>query len=53
MACSRVYLLAHWFTDAVAGVLLGTGVALACAALVTEVRDVARRHGATPAEAVT
>ena len=49
MALSRVYLLAHWFSDVVAGVLLGTGIALGCAALVTEVRDVAlRRREAVP-----
>jgi membrane-associated phospholipid phosphatase len=34
-----VYLLAHWFSDVLAGVLLGTGLALGCAALVTEIRD--------------
>lgn len=49
MALSRVYLLAHWFSDVVAGVLLGTGIALGCAAFVTEVRDVAlRRREAVP-----
>jgi len=44
MASSRVYLRAHWLSDAVAGVLLGAGVALGVAALVTEIRDVVARR---------
>lgn len=45
MALSRVILSAHWFSDVVTGVLLGTGIAIGAAALVTEVTNVLADRG--------
>ena len=39
MGLSRAYLLAHWLSDAVAGVLLGTSIALATALVAHTIRE--------------
>ena len=51
MALSRVCLNAHWFSDVAAGVLLGTGVALASTALVTEIRELTDARRSPPKRA--
>jgi undecaprenyl-diphosphatase len=45
MALSRAYLAAHWLSDAVGGVLLGTSFALIAALAVHDIRE--RRERAT------
>src|SRR5262249_46293957 len=48
MALSRVYLNAHWFSDTVVGVLLGSGIAIFVFAAATEVRDLIFRKEGKP-----
>src|SRR5439155_2113765 len=53
MSMSRVYLAAHWFSDVVAGTLLGAGIAIFWAPAATEFRDLlfrARREPTPPEE---
>jgi len=52
MGLSRAYLLAHWLSDAVAGVLLGTSVALGTALAVHAIR-VRRNRGSALVLVVT
>jgi membrane-associated phospholipid phosphatase len=54
MALSRAYLAAHWLSDAVAGTLLGTTIALVTALVVQAIRgvdDEPRMAGTPPPEA--
>ena len=46
IAISRTYLGAHWLSDVVAGALLGSGIAIACPALLVDLRvRYQARHG--------
>jgi len=48
MAASRAYLAAHWLSDAVAGLLLGTSSALLAAVMVDRVQRTRRHRHETP-----
>lgn len=50
MSLSRTYLNAHWFSDVLAGSLLGAGIAILSAGIATEVRDILVRRDARKAE---
>jgi membrane-associated phospholipid phosphatase len=49
MALSRAYLAAHWLSDAIAGVLLGTSCALLAALVVGALQRRRRRRRPDPA----
>jgi membrane-associated phospholipid phosphatase len=51
MAVSRTYLAAHWLTDTIAGVCIGTGLALAWPAALEIVRDRYQHRGSRPDDA--
>jgi len=48
MSLSRTYVNAHWFTDGLAGSLLGAGIAIGSAAVVSEVREITLRRKGHP-----